>query len=420
MALAKKPVNGMKDILPEEMQIRDYVMNVIKEVYRSFGFTPIETPCMEHIGNLSNKQGGENEKLIFKVLKRGEKLNLETAETENDVVDFGMRYDLTVPLARFYSNNSNNLPSPFKALQMGNVWRADRPQRGRYRQFMQCDIDILGEPGNLAEIELILATTTTLGRLGFRNFQIRINERRILKAMAKYSGFAEDSYDAVFIILDKMDKIGIEGVAQELSKNGFQQESIDKYLNLFRNMEGKEEVEECIVYLTKTLGDALDQEAAVSLKEIAASVNATKAADFALVFDPTLVRGMSYYTGTIFEIAMPEFGGSCGGGGRYDGMIGTFTGKDVPACGFSIGFERIILLLMERGFQVPGQSEKIAYLIEKNYPGDKLAQVIAQAQEQRNCGKQVLVARMNKNRKFQKEKLAAEGYTEFKEFFNRD
>ena len=200
MALAKKPVNGMKDILPEEMQIRDYVMNVIKETYRSFGFTPIETPCMENIGNLSSKQGGENEKLIFKVLKRGEKLNLETAQTENDVVDFGMRYDLTVPLARFYANNSNDLPAPFKALQMGNVWRADRPQRGRYRQFMQCDIDILGEPGNLAEIELILATTTTLGKLGFKNFQIRINERRILKAMAKYSGFSEESFDTVFII----------------------------------------------------------------------------------------------------------------------------------------------------------------------------------------------------------------------------
>ncbi len=420
MSLAKKPVNGMKDILPEEMQIRDYVMNVIKETYRSFGFTPIETPCMENIGNLSNKQGGENEKLIFKVLKRGEKLKLETAETENDVVDFGMRYDLTVPLARFYSNNSNNLPSPFKALQIGNVWRADRPQRGRYRQFMQCDIDILGEPGNLAEIELILATTTTLGKLGFRNFQIRINERRILKAMARYSGFPEDSYDTVFIILDKMDKIGIDGVAEELAKSGFSQESIDKYLNLFRNMEGKKEVETCITYLTETLKDALDEEAAVNLKEIAASVNATKEAEFDLVFDPTLVRGMSYYTGTIFEIAMPEFGGSCGGGGRYDEMIGKFTGHDVPACGFSIGFERIILLLMENGFKVPGQSEKIAYLIEKNYPGDKLAQVIAKAQEQRRAGKQILVTRMNKNRKFQKEKLAAEGYGKIEEFFNRD
>lgn len=417
MALAKKPVNGMKDILPEEMQIRDYVMNVIKETYRSFGFTPIETPCMENIANLSNKQGGENEKLIFKVLKRGEKLKLETAQTEEDVVDYGMRYDLTVPLARFYSNNSNNLPSPFKALQMGNVWRADRPQRGRYRQFMQCDIDILGEPSNLAEIELILATTTTLGKLGFKNFQIRLNERRILKAMAAYSGFAEESYDTVFIILDKMDKIGMDGVAEELAKSGFAKESVDKYLTLFKNIEDKEEVADGVAYLADTLGDYLDDEVAESLQEIAASVNATKAADFALVFDPTLVRGMSYYTGTIFEIAMPEFGGSCGGGGRYDEMIGKFTGNNVPACGFSIGFERIILLLMEQGFQVPGQSEKVAYLIEKNYPGERLAEVIAQAQEERASGKQVLVARMNKNKKFQKEKLAAEGYVEFKEFF---
>ncbi len=417
MALAKKPVNGMKDILPEEMQIRDYVMNVIKETYRSFGFTPIETPCMENIANLSNKQGGENEKLIFKVLKRGEKLKLETAQTEEDVVDYGMRYDLTVPLARFYSNNSNNLPSPFKALQMGNVWRADRPQRGRYRQFMQCDIDILGEPSNLAEIELILATTTTLGKLGFKNFQIRLNERRILKAMAAYSGFAEESYDTVFIILDKMDKIGMDGVAEELAKSGFAKESVDKYLTLFKNIEDKEEVVDGVAYLADTLGDYLDDEVAESLQEIAASVNATKAADFALVFDPTLVRGMSYYTGTIFEIAMPEFGGSCGGGGRYDEMIGKFTGNNVPACGFSIGFERIILLLMEQGFQVPGQSEKVAYLIEKNYPGERLAEVIAQAQEERASGKQVLVARMNKNKKFQKEKLAAEGYVEFKEFF---
>lgn len=419
MALAKKPVNGMKDILPEEMQIRDYVMNVIKETYRSFGFTPIETPCMENIANLSNKQGGENEKLIFKVLKRGEKLKLETAQTENDVVDYGMRYDLTVPLARFYSNNANNLPSPFKALQMGNVWRADRPQRGRYRQFMQCDIDILGEASNLAEIELILATTTTLGRLGFKNFQIRINERRILKAMAAYSGFAEDAYDTVFIILDKMDKIGMDGVAAELEKSGFARESIDKYLTLFKNMEGKEEVADGVAYLAEELGEYLDADVAENLKEIAASVNATKAADFALVFDPTLVRGMSYYTGTIFEIAMPEFGGSCGGGGRYDEMIGKFTGNNVPACGFSIGFERIILLLLEQGFEVPGQSERIAYLVEKNYPGDKLAEVIAQAQEERKAGKQVLVARMNKNKKFQKEKLTAEGYLEIKEFFNK-
>lgn len=414
MALAKKPVNGMKDILPEEMQVRDYVMRVIKDTYRSFGFTPIETPCMESIGNLSNKQGGENEKLIFKVMKRGEKLNLETAQTEADVVDYGMRYDLTVPLARFYSNNANNLPSPFKALQMGNVWRADRPQRGRYRQFMQCDIDILGEPSNLAEIELILATTTTLGKLGFEDFQIRINERRILKAMAAHSGFPEESYDSVFITLDKMDKIGLEGVEKELLEDGFAKESIEKYLGLFKGIEA---AEDGIAYLADTLGDYLEEEVNTSLSEIVASVNATKNAKFDLVFDPTLVRGMSYYTGTIFEIAMPQFGGSCGGGGRYDKMIGNFTGKDVPACGFSIGFERIILLLMESGFQIPEQPKKKAYLIEKGYPGDKLAEVIGQAQAERAEGKQILVVRMNKNKKFQKEQLTKEGYEEFVEFF---
>ncbi|MEI3338601.1 MAG: histidine--tRNA ligase [Eubacterium sp.] len=414
MALKKKPVNGMKDIMPDEMQIRDYVQGVIKETYRAFGFTPIETPCMEDIANLSNKQGGENEKLIFKVLKRGEKLKLETAQSEADLVDFGMRYDLTVPLCRYYANHANDLPSPFKALQMGNVWRADRPQRGRYRQFMQCDIDILGEPSNLAEIELILATTTTLGKLGFKNFEIRINERRILKAMAAYSGFAESEFDTVFIILDKMDKIGLEGVAEELAKEGYAQESIDKYLALFT---GVEQAEDGITYLAETLGDYLDAEIVQNMKEIAASVNSTKTADFELVFDPTLVRGMSYYTGTIFEIAIPEFGGSCGGGGRYDKMVGNFTGKDVPACGFSIGFERIILLLMENGFQIPEQPKKTAYLIEKGFPGEKLADVIGQAQEARARGEQVLVVRMNKNKKFQKEQLSKEGYEEFVEFF---
>ncbi len=416
MALKKKPVTGMKDILPQEMQIRDYVISVIKETYGKFGFTSIETPCMEDIGNLSNKQGGENEKLIFKVLKRGEKLNLETAKTDSDVVDMGLRYDLTVPLVRYYSNNANQLPAPFKALQMGNVWRADRPQRGRYRQFMQCDIDILGEPSNLAEIELILATTTTLGKLGFKNFQIRINERRILKAMAAYSGFAEEDYDTVFIILDKMDKIGLDGVAEELEKEGYAKESVEKYLGLFK---GIETAENGLAYLAETLKDVLEEEVSKSLTEIISSVEAVKEADFEMVFDPTLVRGMSYYTGTIFEIAIPEFGGSCGGGGRYDKMVGKFTGNDVPACGFSIGFERIVLLLLENGFQIPTQPKKKAYLIEKGYSQEKLCEVMKQAQEERKAGQQVLVSRMNKNKKFQKEQLKNEGYEEIVEFFNR-
>ena len=419
MALSKKPVNGMKDILPAEMEIRDYVTSVIKDTYRSFGFTPIETPCMENIANLSNKQGGENEKLIFKVLKRGEKLNLETAKEEADVVDFGMRYDLTVPLSRFYANNANDLPSPFKALQIGSVWRADRPQRGRYRQFTQCDIDILGEPSNLAEIELINATTTTIGRLGFKNFEIRINERRILKAMAAYSGFAEDDYDSVFITLDKMDKIGVEGVAEELAKDGYAQESIDKYLGLFKLLEEKKDVGEGVAFLADTLGDFLDEEVVTNMTEIATAVNATKNAEFTLVFDPTLVRGMSYYTGTIFEISMPELGAACGGGGRYDKMIGKFTGNDVPACGFSIGFERIILLLMESGFKIPESPKRVAYLVEKKYPAEKLVDVMKQAKEAREQGQQVLVVRMNKNKKFQKEQLSKDGYEEFVEFFNK-
>lgn len=419
MALSKKPVNGMKDILPAEMEIRDYVTSVIKDTYRSFGFTPIETPCMENIANLSNKQGGENEKLIFKVLKRGEKLNLETAKEEADVVDFGMRYDLTVPLSRFYANHANDLPTPFKALQIGSVWRADRPQRGRYRQFTQCDIDILGEPSNLAEIELITATTTTIGRLGFKNFEIRINERRILKAMAAYSGFEEKDYDSIFITLDKMDKIGLEGVAAELEEEGYAKESIDKYLELFELLKDRKDVAEGVAFLKDKLGDFLDQEVADRLTEIATAVNATKNAEFTLVFDPTLVRGMSYYTGTIFEIAMPELGAACGGGGRYDKMIGKFTGNDVPACGFSIGFERIILLLMESGFKIPERPKRVAYLVEKKYPAEKLVDVMKQAKEARENGQQVLVVRMNKNKKFQKEQLSKEGYEEFEEFFNK-
>ena len=414
MALSKKPVTGMKDILPREMQIRDYVISVIKENYGKFGFTSIETPCVENIANLTNKQGGENEKLIFKILKRGEKLNLETAQSEADLVDGGLRYDLTVPLVRYYSNHASELPSPFKALQMGNVWRADRPQRGRYRQFMQCDIDILGEPSNLAEIELILATTSTLGKLGFKNFQIRINERRILKAMAAYSGFAEESYDSVFITLDKMDKIGLDGVAEELKEHGFEEACIEKYLGLFTGME---QADDSLSYLVEQIKEVLEPDVYENLKEIIDSVDSTKSADFEIVFDPTLVRGMSYYTGTIFEIAMPEFGGSCGGGGRYDKMVGKFTGNDVPACGFSIGFERIILLLMESGFEVPSAPAKVAYLIEKGVGGDRLCEVIAKAQEERKEGRQVLVVRMNKNKKFQKEQLMNDGYQEFKEFY---
>ena len=414
MALVKKPVTGMKDIQPAEMQIRDYVIGLIKETYKGFGFTPIETPCVENIANLSNKQGGENEKLIFKILKRGEKLNLETAQTEADLVDSGLRYDLTVPLSRYYSNNAANLPKPFKALQIGPVWRADRPQKGRFRQFYQCDIDILGDPTNLAEIELILATTTLLGKVGFKGFTVHINDRRILKGMAKYSGFDEAQYDEVFIILDKMDKIGLDGVAKELASNGFAEESIERYMGLFK---GLNEAEDGVAYLAETLGDCLEGGAAENLKQICEAVTATTQASFKLQFDPTLVRGMSYYTGTIFEIGVEGFPGSIAGGGRYDKMVGKFTGQDVPACGFSIGFERIITILMDSGFKVPEAAGKKAFLYEKGLSADQFRAVLKKAQEERANGTRVAVAQMNKNKKFQKEQLAKDGYEEIVEFY---
>ena len=415
MALKKKPVTGMKDIMPAEMEIRDYVIGLIKETYKSFGFSSMETPCVEHIENLCSKQGGDNEKLIFKILKRGEKLKLEEAKEEADVVDGGLRYDLTVPLSRYYSNHANELPSPFKALQMGNVWRADRPQRGRYRQFMQCDIDILGEPSNLAEIELILATTTLLGKLDFQNFTIRINDRRFLKAMAAYSGFDEKDYDSVFITLDKMDKIGLDGVAVELKENGYAQESVEKYLALFKEITNDVEgVRKC----KEKLEGYLAPDAADSLEMIITCVESQKEAQFKMSFDPTLVRGMSYYTGTIFEIAMDEFGGSVGGGGRYDEMIGKFTGQDTPAVGFSIGFERIVMLLLERGYQVPTSKPKKAFLLEKKLTQDKLLEVLAQAREERAAGNQVMIMNMKKNKKFQKEQLAEQGYTDITEVYN--
>ena len=413
MALKKKPVKGMKDILPAEMQVRDYVTGLIKETYKSFGFSPIETPCVEHIENLCSKQGGDNEKLIFKIMKRGARLDLAKAETEADLTDSGLRYDLTVPLSRFYSNNANDLASPFKALQIGSVWRADQPQKGRFRQFVQCDIDILGEASCLAEIELILATTTLLGKLDFSGFKVRINERRILKAMALYCGFSEEQLDLVFIILDKMDKIGWDGVKTELLEAGFSDEMVERYVGLFQEMEG---AEDALSYLEKTLSGVLEEGVIDNLRTIRESVEAVRTCEFELTFDPTLVRGMSYYTGTIFEIEMAQFRSSVAGGGRYDKMIGKFTGNDVPACGFSIGFERIITILMEQGFSVPGAPLKKAFLIEKKMPAEKLCEVLKEAKAEREQGAQVLVTLMNKNKKFQKEQLTKEGYTEFKEF----
>jgi len=414
MALIKKSVTGMKDILPEEMFIRDYLINIIKKTYGSFGFTSIETPAMEHIENLLSKQGGDNEKLIFKILKRGEKLKLENIKDENDLVDAGLRYDLTLPLARYYSNNQANLPNPFKALQIGNVYRADRPQKGRFRQFTQCDIDILGEASNLAEIELILATTKALSEIARgKHFSVRINDRRILMAMALYAGYDEDNIGNVFIILDKMDKIGMEGVKKELTElDG--EEKCSKYLSLF---EGLKDNTEAVLSLKDKLKGFIEDGVLDSLCEIIDTVLEVNTNDFSLVFDPTLVRGMGYYTGTIFEVSMEGFSGSVAGGGRYDKMIGRFTGNDTPACGFSIGFERIITILLDAGFKIPDESRKIAFLYEKNIDGNVLKDILKEASSLREAGNIVLVSKMNKNKKFQKEGLEKQGYTEFKEFY---
>ena len=394
MALIKKPVNGMKDILPGEMALREYVTGIIRRIYTAYGFSSIETPAVEHIENLLSKQGGDNEKLIFKILKRGEKLHLDTAETEADVTDSGLRYDLTLPLSRYYANHAGELPAPFTALQMGPVWRADRPQRGRFRQFTQCDIDILGEADCTAEAELILAIADVLSALEFHGFTIRINDRRLLKDTAAEAGFDETDYDSVFITLDKMDKIGRDGVIAELTEK-FSEEKALRYMAAFDR-----------------------SEPGYDLPKIMSLVNALKPEDCHIAFDPTLVRGMSYYTGPIFEISVDEFGSSVGGGGRYDGMIGKFTGQQVPAVGFSIGFERIIMLLMERGFQVPGAAEKTAFLVEKGQSAEQLTAIFREAAALRASGCVVCVSVMKKNRRFQKEQLAGEGYTTIKEYFN--
>ena len=396
MSFIKTPIKGTRDFLPEDMALREYVLKIMKETYASFGFEIIGTPCLEHIENLTSNQGGENEKLIFKILKRGEKLNLENIKDQGDLVDSGLRYDLTVPLSRFYANNMNELNNPFRAFQTGFVWRADRPQKGRYREFMQCDLDIFGEKTNLAEIELITAVTTFLKNLNFQNFQIKINDRRILTSMVKFSGLPMEKTDEILISLDKLDKIGFDGVKEELLKNNFEEEKIEKYLNLFQKDSQK------ITDFCKGL--ELDESVVKNLEEIMYIVSQNVEAN--LVFDPTLVRGMSYYTGPIFEISVEDLGSSIGGGGRYDKMVEKYANISVPAAGFSIGFERLVLLLKERGFKIPKNKEKIAYIINQL---DE--EIFKKIQEERNAGKIVKIAYRNKNYKHQKETLENDGYT---------
>ncbi len=408
----KETVKGMRDILPAEMEIREYLLSKLKYIYTSFGFTQIETPCMERIENLTSNQGGENEKLIFKVLKRGEKLN-ESLNLDNpdDLCDSGMRYDLTVPLSRYFANNAGQLPMPFKALQVGSVWRADRPQKGRYRQFTQCDIDILGNPDNTAESELIYVTSLFLDSVGVKGNTVMVNDRRILKGMAKKAGFAEEDYNKVFIILDKYDKIGEDGVKKELLESGCDETAVNTYMDIFH---GFMTAEDRFTYVEEAFGDAMEPGVADNIRQIFANVALMSGGKFNLSFDPTLVRGMGYYTGTIFEIKSEDFkGSSIAGGGRYDNMIGNFTGTPTCACGFSIGFERLVGALLDKKFKADGTREKVAVLYGKAFTSGDVATLQCKCNALREDGKVVLVQKMNKNVGFQKQKLEAEGYSTF-------
>lgn len=411
MTFIKTPMKGMPEQLPSDMIIKEYLLDKIKKTYDQFGFSLIETPCIEHIENLTSNQGGDNEKLIFKILKRGEKLNQDLGL--NDLCDSGLRYDLTVPLARFYANNINNLTVPFKALQIGNVWRADRPQKGRFRQFMQCDIDIIGDNTNLAEIELISATVNMLHTLGFNDATVRINDRKLLKKMALSCNIEEELLDKVFIILDKYDKIGLNGIKTELKELGLDDKQIDLYSNFFKD---NENIQNCKDYFSK-FNYVNASEITTNLDSIISCVREIISGKGKIVFDPTLVRGMSYYTGTIFEIELASYHLSVGGGGRYDKMIGKFCGLDVPACGFSIGFERILSILKENNFVVPSQLPMSAYLIDKEVSYNKIKDVMAKVASLRANGEKVLVSPRNKNVRLQKEKLSELGYTKFVDVF---
>jgi histidyl-tRNA synthetase len=357
---ATEPPRGMRDILPEEAELRDRTAQTILDVYRKHGFQRIETPALENIQLLTGGEGGENEKLIFKVLKRGERLDLAGAASEADLVDLGLRFDLTVPLARYYANNHAKLPKPLKAVQIGPVWRAERPQKGRFRQFTQCDIDILGVTSEVAEIELILATTAALTALGFEDLTVRINDRRVLTAMAQWCGFDPARHDSVFIALDKWDKLESPAIASELAREGHPGAAIDRMISVFTELKDGGELEPLGTYVE----EAEARHAVQGLKRIMESARA----EAPVRFDATLVRGMSYYTGPIFEIVSARFPSSIAGGGRYDRLIGKILGQDVPATGFSIGFERVILILAERAPGGTRGRRRVALLFDEATP----------------------------------------------------
>jgi histidyl-tRNA synthetase len=411
----------MPEQLPSDMELREYAMGKIKETYKRYGFSLIDTPAIEHIENLTNKQGGENEMLIFKILKRGEKL--EKANEIDEMCDSGLRYDLTVPLARFYANNMSLLPMPFKSLQIGNAWRADKPQKGRFRQFTQCDIDIIGDSSNLAEIELISATSETLYQLGMGDFVVRVNDRRVLKAMAAACDFPQDKYDGIFVALDKMDKIGLDGVKNILKTMGFAETNVNKYCDFFGecfndSFSDGSNFNSCVEFLGKKLEGILSGDVIDNLDNIILCVRKIIEGKGKVIFDPTLVRGMSYYTGTIFEIGLADksnTGLSIAGGGRYDEMIGKYNDYKIQAaaCGFSIGFERIVSILKAKEIKTQTDIDSVVYLISSGLGYDLIESVFVKANVLRDKGQRVLISPKLKNAKLQIDKLIEQGYNKF-------
>ena len=418
MKFIKTPVKGMCDMLPADMRLREHVLSMIKTTYATYGFMQIETPVMEHIENLTSKQGGDNEKLIFKVMKRGAELQRAIEKGDGEYADNGLRYDLTVPLARYYANNKEKLPAPFKAMQLGNVWRADNPQKGRFRQFTQCDIDILGDDSSLAEIELITATASMLSQIfaeiGVTDFTVHINDRQILSAVALAAGFAEEDIGSVLISLDKFDKIGLDGIRTDLLQNGYPEETVDKYLAVYRTVKEGVTIEEFCAAIPQ---EVLPARVSGNLSEIIACVQPMLSQGVKIVFDPTLVRGMGYYTGPIFEVTIDGYNFSIAGGGRYDKMIGKFSGQNVAACGFSIGFERIVTILKDHMQEAMKLQNASAYLIGNRVSRERKAEVIAKAMELRRAGETVTVLPMSKNVGHQIELLEAEGFTRFEKIY---
>lgn len=401
------PAEGMRDLTPKEVELRNYVTSIITNSYIKFGFAQIETPCVERINFLTSGDGGDNEKMLFKILKRGDKLNLEKP---NELVDLGLRYDLTVPLCRFYANNRTKLPQQFKVIQVGSVWRAERPQRGRFRQFTQCDIDIIGVKGVIAEIQLILATAEALQSLSFTDFTIRINDRRILESFARYCGFDESHFGKVFIILDKLDKIGIDGVQNELQKSDFPNASIEKFIEIVKAAMNTELTTQSISSLLPNIPENVLSD----LNQVIETISAQSENKFTIKLDLSLVRGMGYYTGQIFEVGINGFNSSIAGGGRYDKMIGKIlNGKEeIPACGFSIGFERVLTILEEQHFKVPKSYKKIVILYSDDIVSiDELLQKAKALRDDNNIVS--LEIQNKKNTKKQLENFAEQGFTTF-------